>query len=131
MILRRTKKLKAATYGELTCGKFECKTLELPDKNNQTNISCIPEGKYAYKVLESSRRFDYPHVWILDVPGRTGIKIHVANFVRELRGCPCVGSYFKDIDEDGILDVVDSRDTLEDLIEVIPESGHIEIIYEP
>ena len=127
MELKRINSTAFATYGVLRYDKFECKTLELPDRNNQTNVSCIPLGRYKYMVVESSRSFNYPHVWIIDVPGRAGIKIHVANFVRELSGCIAVGSIFKDIDQDSILDLTDSRDTLEDLLEVIPKQGWINI----
>jgi hypothetical protein len=33
--------------GKLECeGKLICHTIELPWKNNETKVSCIPEGKY-------------------------------------------------------------------------------------
>ena len=35
------------TNGKLECeGKLICNTIELPWKNNEKRVSCIPEGKY-------------------------------------------------------------------------------------
>ena len=62
------------------------RSIELPWKNNQRNISCIPEGIYPM-VLRRSRRFS-EHLLIQDVPDRDFILIHPANDARkELRGC--------------------------------------------
>jgi len=90
-------------------------------------ISCIPEGVYDYEVLESSPSIKYPHVWIKDVPKRSGIKIHIANYVWQLRGCVAVGREFADIDRDGVIDVTESGATLKELIKLIPLQGQIEI----
>lgn len=67
-------------------------TLELPDRGNQRSISCIP--KDIYKVgLHSSDR--YKNVFILDdVPGRSGILIHVGNTVSDVEGCILVGESY-------------------------------------
>lgn len=50
----------------------------------------IPYGRYEV-TIDYSNRFgrDMPH--ILDVPGRDGIRIHVANFPDELSGCIGIG----------------------------------------
>lgn len=60
-------------------------TLEEPWKNNQRNISCIPEGTYVVKKREDSK-------WqIMDVPNRSGILIHVGNTLEDIEGCILVG----------------------------------------
>lgn len=67
-------------------GRKVCSTIELPWKENEFGISCIPEGKYVLR-LRSSERFK-EHLEILDVPERRGILIHPANYaLTELRGC--------------------------------------------
>ena len=67
-------------------GAAICSTIELPWKNNQSRISCIPEGKYLVK-----KRYSPHHKWHLelkDVPGPQLILIHPANdAVHELQGC--------------------------------------------
>jgi hypothetical protein len=47
-------------------------------KNNQKNISCIPEGTYNVRPRSpsESRKFKTKHFWVENVPGRTAILIH-------------------------------------------------------
>src|ERR1700676_1908789 len=61
-------------------------TIELPWKNNQARVSCIPEGRYEL-VKRWNRKFDR-HLQVMDVPGREYILIHPANeALHELKGC--------------------------------------------
>ena len=63
-----------------------CNSIELPWKNNQQRISCIPEGKYEL-VKRYSLRFKW-HLQLKDVKGRDLILIHPADDAfRELKGC--------------------------------------------
>ena len=75
------------TNGKLECeGKFICNTIELPWKNNETKVSCIPEGKYFIKK-RYSKKFQW-HLEILAVKNRSLILFHPANnALRELNGC--------------------------------------------
>jgi len=100
---------------------FECKTLELPWRGNETNISCIPRGTYHVSHRESPKYGNHLH--IEDVKDRSLILVHVANFVRQLLGCVAVGKTYADIDKDGDLDVTSSRLTLQKLIDVVPLEG--------
>ena len=75
------------TNGKLGCdGKFICNTIELPWKENEKRVSCVPEGKYSL-----SKRFSAKHQWhleIVGVPGRSLILFHPANnALAELNGC--------------------------------------------
>lgn len=90
---------------------FMCKTLELPDKNNASNISCIPPGEYECEWTYSNA-FKREMYEVKGVPNRAGIRIHPANYARQLRGCIALGAAHKDIDSDGQLDVIHSGDTL-------------------
>ena len=75
------------TNGKLECeGKFICNTIELPWKNNETKVSCIPEGKYFIKKRYSNK-FKW-HLEVLDVKNRSLILFHPANnALQELNGC--------------------------------------------
>jgi hypothetical protein len=86
---------------------YSCKTLELGWKNNEKNISCIPPGTYDI-VLEYSPKFDRDLWELKDVPGRTEIKIHPANFYDQLHGCIALGDRFKKIDGVDYIDIVNS-----------------------
>lgn len=106
------------TIGRLTLGDFQCFTLELPDKNNQTDISCIPESEYKCKTHLSTRRGSLV-VAILDVWGREHIQIHSGNYTSQILGCILVGDSVKWLNSDNIPDVTNSKKTLRKLIELI------------
>lgn len=87
--------------------EFKCYSLELPWRDNQQGISCIPEGSYALD-FEYSPKFNR-HLWELkNVPDRLEIKIHPANTVVELRGCIALG-YSYSIDALGQIHLENSR----------------------
>lgn len=131
IILNRTRQYKdKQVIGSLTTDTFSCVSLELPWKDNKHNVSCIPKGTYQWERLESSPSFDYPHLWIKDVPNRSYIKIHAGNYVDNTLGCVLVGDDLVDINNDGLVDVTNSRDTLKELLTNIEQSGTIEIIDE-
>ena len=75
------------TNGKLECeGKLICNTIELPWKNNETKVSCIPEGKYFIRK-RYSRKFQW-HLEVIDVKDRSLILFHPANnAMKELNGC--------------------------------------------
>ena len=75
------------TNGKLESdGKFICYTIELPWKENETKVSCIPEGEYVIRK-RYSRKYKW-HLEVVDVPSRKGILLHPANNAQsELKGC--------------------------------------------
>ena len=86
LILSRTY-FPDGTNGKLECeGKLICNTIELPWKMNETEVSCIPEGKYFIK-----KRFGQKLKWhfeVIKVENRSLILIHPANNAfLELKGC--------------------------------------------
>ncbi len=101
-------------------------TIELPDKNNQTGISCIPAGEYDVCVTTPTDKIKYVHFWILNVLNRSGIKIHIANYVSQLRGCVAVGKAHADINNDGIIDVTQSTYALNELLATAKDQGYTE-----
>ena len=110
------------TLGMLTLIKdngqpYVCKTLELPWKNNESQISCIPAGSYTCRFTQSARMTSekghpvYTYE-VLNVPNRAGIRIHAANYFSQLLGCIALGDANSDINGDGESDVINSVATL-------------------
>ena len=75
------------TNGKLECdGKFICYIIELPWKNNEKRVSCIPEGKYFIRKRYSPK-FKW-HLEVVDVENRSLILFHPANnALKVLNGC--------------------------------------------
>ena len=114
-ILDRLEKNKKQTLGRLNIYDgayliFSCYTLELPDLQNQKQVSRIPEGHYQV-VKRWSKRFG-SHFHILNVPNRELILFHRGNFNSDIRGCILVGSALADVNQDGDNDVIYSRETM-------------------
>ncbi len=75
------------TNGKLECeGKSICNTIELPWRENEKRVSCIPEGKYFIRK-RYSQKFKW-HLEVMDVKNRSLILFHPANnALLELNGC--------------------------------------------
>jgi hypothetical protein len=126
-IIIRTVHLPDSTIGQLEIEgtPFRCFTLELPWKENKSNISSIPEGVYKYEKRESPSLGQVIH--LLDVPGRTWIYIHSGNDTSQIQGCILVGTSIKDINSDGIPDVADSKHAFEDIMSKASDKGSVTI----
>ena len=108
---------------------FRFSALELSYKNNERNISCIPHGKYKGRVRVSKKYGRNIH--ILNVDDRSFILVHSGNYKTQTKGCVLVGSGFKDINNDGSVDVINSKDTMSRLMSFISDNDDIEIIITP
>lgn len=75
------------TNGKLECeGKLIAYTIELPWKNNEKRVSCIPEGRYFIRKRYSDK-FKW-HLEVMVVSNRSFILFHPANnALKELNGC--------------------------------------------
>lgn len=114
--LVRTETGDEGTFGMLTADDFVCVTIELPWRDNKTEISCIPDGDYTCNWRLSPKHGYCYHVD--DVFGRTDVEIHSANWAGDvlsnkrcqLQGCIAPGR------STGVLDgqkaVLESRDAL-------------------
>ena len=70
----------------LAHGSLITYTIELPWKDNLTQVSCIPEGRYEL-VKRWSPKFNR-HLQVMNVSQRENILIHPANdAMHELKGC--------------------------------------------
>lgn len=90
--LERFAYLDTGTLGRIWVGDWSCYTIERPWKNNASNVSCIPEGEYKCEPFSGTKYKDV--VQVLDVPDRTFILFHVANFAHDVQGCIGLGSRF-------------------------------------
>ena len=83
-----------STLGELFLnGERFCDTLELPYRDNQKSISCIPTGEYKVRIRlprESATRY-YLHLLVQEVKDRSYILFHIGNSAKDTRGCILVG----------------------------------------
>ena len=107
------------TLGVLNYYGFRCFTLELPWKDNKSNVSCIPAGTYKCQKIVSPSLGECINV--ADVTGRTYIRIHKGNYTNQIQGCVLVGDSIRDINGDGIPDVTNSTATLEKLMALAPD----------
>lgn len=89
---------------------FTCNTLELPWKDNQHEMSCIPNGVYqaSMQPFHSSSEYELSPT----IP-RTGIFIHAGNYYKDSLGCILLGVKPSDINSDGQVDVTSSVLTLQ------------------
>jgi hypothetical protein len=102
-------------------GSFLAKSMELPWKNNERSISCIPEGTYRVIKQPPKEGRPYWHFRLPNVPGRSGILIHRISYVSGLKGCIGAGGAFKDLNNDCVPDMINSSVTLQKLVETLPD----------
>lgn len=93
------------TLGSLwTEDGFQCFSLELPWRQNQNGISCIPAGSYQswWGWSPARKRMSYrleKSKYVSCVPGRAGVLIHAGNFAglkqdgwqQQVLGCILLG----------------------------------------
>ena len=98
--LSRTHEEDGFTLGkiELPCG-WTCDTVELPWRDNEQDVSCIPQGEYwlekrtvgGYYARYKERWGHEFSIWVRGVPDRTYILIHTGNSTEDTAGCVIVG----------------------------------------
>lgn len=99
-------------------------TLELPYKENQSNISCIPTGihkciKVHDRILPNGIKI--PVTYEVRVDGRSGILFHSGNTIDDTRGCILLGLGVSRYWSNGYT-VSESRNAIRKFIEVVKES---------
>jgi hypothetical protein len=94
-VLERIAYMPQGTLGKLTIGDEVFWTAERPWRNNQKEVSCIPNGKYTCKAY-TSKRFGQTFE-VTDVENRTYILFHVGNFPeKDSHGCILLGERLMD-----------------------------------
>lgn len=96
LVLHRIAYRTDGTFGVLLDeGQPFAVTVELPWLNNRVSVSCIPRGTYLVDCIGVANGMVLK---VVDVAGRVGIDIHVANTIRDLQGCIGVGENFAEIE---------------------------------
>lgn len=119
-----------ATRGVLLLnGEPEASTLELPWKDNEQRVSCIPEGRYSLsRTINRTTAGGLQIVEtyeVLDVPNRSGILFHIGNTVKDSNGCILIGNGYGYIDE--VPAIVGSRAGFNRLIEITKSFGRLDL----
>jgi len=103
LVISRGPSTDAGTFGAATLvGITTWDSLELPWRDNRHRLSCIPPGVYRARLIDGASvgRPKFGMVYELqDVPGRTGILLHRANWAgdvekglhSDLEGCLTIG----------------------------------------
>ena len=103
---------------------FNCKTLELPFKQNKVNVSCYPPG--VYKCQKYQRPDGRWAFLVKAVSGRTSILFHAGTYIAtshpDSEGCTLVGFRYDDVNDDGEIDIVDSQKALDILLKIMPDT---------
>jgi len=123
------------TRGKLTVDNgFTCDTLELPWRNNASQVSCIPAG--TYKVIPRTSPKYGNHLHVTGVNGRDLILIHWGNYAGsvnpktgtpDIKGCILVGYGYADLDGDGLPEIVRSKDAFKALMLACPNGFELTI----
>lgn len=86
------------TFGQMLLEDgFRLATVERPWIDNLPNVSCIPEGIYPMRkrrspLIARTSKGKYTEGWeICEIPGRTLVEVHIANYPRDVKGCCGVG----------------------------------------
>lgn len=101
-------------------------SLELPWRDNQRSISCIPVGSYEGKKRTSPKFKN--HIHILDVSNRDWILVHTGNRYSDSRGCVILGMDFKFLDGDSFIDVINSVVAMRKVLSLLPDEFYIKIV---
>ena len=97
------------------------RSIELPWMNNAPKVSCIPPGEPGAEAVYSmrftmSKRFGKKLWEVMDVEGRSGIRIHTGNYsgpeVSDSLGCILPVRQWTDLNKDGVIDGSGSKEAI-------------------
>jgi hypothetical protein len=90
MEIIRFKRSDEVTLGRLLHEGLSLYTVERPWLDNKAFVSCIPDGNYRIKRVDSPRFGK--NMWeVAEVPNRTHILLHTANYPHNVKGCIGLG----------------------------------------
>ena len=91
MEIIRFKRSNEVTIGRLLHEGLSFYTVERPWKDNEPFVSCIPDGSYRVKRVNSPKYGE--NMWeVAEVPNRTHILFHIANYPHNVKGCLGLGT---------------------------------------
>lgn len=95
LVLLRRKETKESTRGVLLGPSgMQLHTLELPYRNNEFRVSCIPVGTYLC-VWHLSPKFGWTYL-LQGTEPRTHILFHAGNYAKDTWGCILLGKTFEE-----------------------------------
>jgi hypothetical protein len=113
--------MPTATLGRLYLPNGEILiTVERHWEGNKPNVSCIPEGIYQCKPFSGAKYKDVFQV--MDVPNRSYILFHAANYPEQLEGCIAPGLALIPY-QSSKQGVQNSRAAIERLRAAVPKEG--------
>ncbi|WP_289100998.1 DUF5675 family protein [uncultured Marinobacter sp.] len=102
VVLTRNAFTPWGVFGELKFPTGEVfYTIERPWINNEPFVSCIPDGLYYLEkryspVVQRTSGGEFREGWeVTNVPGRSYIMLHPANWMDDLAGCIGVGKRYE------------------------------------
>ena len=123
--LVRVTECNGATLGVLCLDDSpEFVTLEDAWRDNERQISCIPQGRYKVK-LHRSPRFGVVYR-VEDVPQRSDILIHAGNTHKDTHGCILLGMQFGKLGSDSA--ILASRSALLQFMEKMGNTPEAQLV---
>ena len=118
-----------STVGTIESGLYQGYSVENPWLQNCPWHSCIPEGHYVMK-LGWYNKGGYAAYELLDVPGRTLIKIHIANKASEVDGCVGLGGGVTSVFHDNVeeLRVSNSKTSLSNFMQELNNDPIVDLV---
>ncbi|WP_211828681.1 DUF5675 family protein [Kistimonas asteriae] len=115
--------LPHCTIGELHVpGGGTYYTIEPAWRQNQSYVSCIPEGIYDCQPHNGKK---YKNVWVLaDVPDRSFILFHAGVRVKHTKGCVLTGKALSE----KTYTLVDSDQAIDELRQILPDRFQVRIV---
>ena len=110
MYIKLLRKTNGPTFTEgllYVDDEFECYTVEDADRHLESGgvkingETAIPKGRYPIDITFSNR-FQKDLIYIDDVVGFTGVRIHSGNSSKDTEGCIIVGSTNSQDDDDWV-----------------------------
>ena len=92
--------------------------LELTWKDNAKKVSCIPAGHYVI-MPEHHEKFGDCFRITSEIPGRSGVLLHIGNFPKNTEGCLLIGMGFSDLDADGLFEANRSTQAMSYLFQLV------------
>lgn len=123
--LVRVTECNGATMGVLCVDSMpEVVTLEDAWRDNESEISCIPVGKYKIKLVKSPR-FGTTYQ-VMNVPERDHILFHAGNTHKDTKGCILVGLQFGQVGADSA--ILASRSAFTKFLEIMNNETEADLL---
>ena len=117
-------------FGALTIeGRAFCVTIEPPWRNNQRDISCIPDGEYICKQTMPDRSVKFGRTFeVMNVPDREDILFHWGNTIIDTEGCIIQGRYYGYVNSRNMRGVLASKATFTNFMNIMRREEEFKLV---